>query len=137
MAFAEDDDVRDLDPAEVTRLVGLPPTSQHRKGDRYGPHQRAWRRSGWKVEVPERDEYDTEVVLVELLDIIESRADGLARACQVLGLQAGINVVIEMHPVQGPDGEELVTTPALSLSAATVRRLAKLDLWLDCDQYVY
>jgi len=42
-----------------------------------------------------------------------------------------------MYPVQGPNGEELVTAPALSLSAATVRRLAKLDLWLDCDQYVH
>jgi hypothetical protein len=130
--------VRDLDPAEVTRLVGLAPSSQHRKGDRYGPLQHAWRHSGWKVEVPERDEFDTDVVLVELLDIIEPHADGLARARRVLGLEAGINVVIQMHRVQDPDGgEDLLTTPALSLSAATVRRLARLDLWLDCDQYIF
>ncbi|MEU7876179.1 DUF4279 domain-containing protein [Dactylosporangium sp. NPDC049140] len=137
VAFAEDDDARDLDPAEVTRLVGLSPTRQHRTGDRYGTHGHLHRRGGWYVDVPERDEYDTEIVLVELLDIIEPNADGLARARQVLGLQAGINVVIKMIPVQGPDGEDLRTTPALSLAAATVRRLADLDLWLDCDQYVY
>ncbi len=40
VAFAEDDGARDLDFAEVTRLVGLSPTRQHRSGDRYGPHQR-------------------------------------------------------------------------------------------------
>jgi hypothetical protein len=95
------------------------------------------RHGGWYVEVQKRDEYDTEDVLAELLDIIEPHAEGLARARQVLELRAGVNVVIEMHSVRDPGGEILVTTPALSLSAATIRRMAKLDLWLDCDQYVY
>ena len=55
-----------------------------------------------------------------------------------LGLEAGVQVVIEMHRVQDPDGgEDLLITPALSISAATIHRLAKLDLWLDCDQYVF
>ncbi|MFF5235365.1 DUF4279 domain-containing protein [Dactylosporangium sp. NPDC000521] len=138
VTVAEGSGVRDLDPAEVTRLVGLVPTSQHRKGDPCGPFQGVWRHSGWEVEVPERDEFDTDVVLVELLDIIEPYADGLARARRVLGLDAAVHVVIEMYRVHDPDsGEDVLTTPALWLSAETIRRLAKLDLWIECDQYVF
>ncbi|MEV0810062.1 hypothetical protein [Micromonospora sp. NPDC050200] len=63
-------------------------------------------------------------------------ATPLHAACQRPQLRAGVNVVIEMHSVR--DAEEvLVTTPALSLPAETLRRLAALDLWLDVDQYVY
>lgn len=124
--------------ADDSQLPGrLRSHRQHRSGEPYGKLGNLRRRSGWYVDVPKRDEYSTEIVLVELLDIIEPHAAGLARARQVLGLVAGINVVIEMIPELGPDGEDLRTTPALSLAAATVRRLADLDLWLDCDQYVY
>ena len=120
-------------------MVGLIPTSQHRKGDPGGPSfHGVWRHSRWMVEVPERDEFDTDVVLVELLDIIAPHADGLARARRVLGLDAMIHVVIEMHRVHDPDsGKDVLTTPALWLSAATIRRLAQLDLELECDQYVF
>lgn len=137
VAFADDNAERDLDPTQVTQLVGLRPTRSHRRGDRYGPDQRVHRHAGWYVEVQRRHEYDTEVVLAELLDVIEPHAEGLARARQALGLVAGANVVVEMYTVRDPGGEVLVTTPALSLSAATIRRIAELDLWLDCDQYVY
>ncbi|WP_410809091.1 DUF4279 domain-containing protein [Micromonospora sp. 067-2] len=99
--------------------------------------QRVHRSSGWYVDVPRRDEYDTELLLGELLDLIEPHADGLARAQQVLELRAGINVVIEMHSERDGADDILVTTPALHLTADTIRRLAGLHLWLDCDQYIY
>ncbi len=104
-------------------------------GPALGPRVR--RSSGWYVDVPQRDEYDTELLVRELLDVIEPHAEELAHAKQVLGLRAGINVVIEMRSGRDRAGDILVTTPAFHLTAATMRRLASLDLWLDCDQYVY
>ncbi|WP_234581006.1 DUF4279 domain-containing protein [Micromonospora sp. MH99] len=135
VAAAGDSDGGDFDPAHVTRLVGLEPTRVHRRGEATG--QRVHRLSGWYVDVPRRPEYDTELLLIELLGLIEPHAEGLARARQALGLRAGVNVVIEMH--SGRDGADdiLVATPALHLTAETMRRLADLHLWLDCDQYVY
>ncbi|MFI5851796.1 DUF4279 domain-containing protein [Micromonospora chalcea] len=135
VAPAGDADGLDFDPAHVTRLVGLEPTRVHRHGEALGPRVR--RSSGWYVDVPQRDEYDTELLLSELLDVIEPHAEGLAHAQQVLGLRAGINVVIEMRSGRDKAGDILVTTPAFHLTAATMRRLAGLNLWLDCDQYVY
>ncbi|MFF5219394.1 DUF4279 domain-containing protein [Micromonospora sp. NPDC000442] len=135
VAPAQDADGLDFDPAHVTQLVGLEPTRVHRRGEAMG--QRIHRSSGWYVDVPQRDEYDTELLLTELLDVIEPHAEGLARARQMLALQAGVNVVIEMHSGQDGAGDVLVTTPALHLTVGTIRRLATLHLWLDCDQYVY
>jgi hypothetical protein len=131
----EDDDGLDLDPGQVTRLVGLEPTRIHRRGEAVG--QRVHRSSGWYVDVPQRDECDTELVLRDLLDVIEPHAEGLAHARQVLRLRAGVNVVVEMHSGRDGAGDILVTTPAFHLTAETMRRLAGLHLWLDCDQYVY
>jgi hypothetical protein len=136
LTFAETDEGCDVDPDEITRRAGLEPTRVHRAGEPIGPNGRRRRRNGWYVDVPERDEYDTEVLLCELLDVVEPHAAGIARACRELRLIAGINVVISMHSVRDEDGL-LVTTPALSLRADTLRRIADLGCWLDCDQYVY
>ncbi|WP_326550122.1 DUF4279 domain-containing protein [Micromonospora sp. NBC_01813] len=135
VAPVEDADGLDFDPAHVTRLVGLEPTRIHRRGEAVG--QRVHRSSGWYVDVPQREEYDTELVLRELLDVLDPHAEGLAYARQVLGLRAGVNVVIEMHSGRDGAGDILVTTPRIHLTAETMRRLADLCLWLDCDQYVY
>jgi hypothetical protein len=89
------------------------------------------------VEVPERDEFDTDVVLVELLDIIEPYADGLARARRVLGLDAAVHVVIEMYRVHDPDsGEDVLTTPRVGSVQRRSVGWRNSNLWLECDQYV-
>jgi translation initiation factor IF-1 len=112
------------------------PTRAHRRGD---PWRGSLRRkfSGWYLEVPSRDEYDTDSVVQELLDEVEPYAEALARAREALRLQVGVQVVIEMHSYRDEHGDIIVTTPALSLSAETLRRLADHHLWLDFDQYVY
>jgi hypothetical protein len=82
-----------------------------------------------------RPEHDTEVVIRELLDVVEPRAEGLARARQMFGLDAQIVVAVEMHG-HSDDGRGDVGTPALSLTAETLHRLAQLDVSLDIDQYI-
>jgi hypothetical protein len=67
-----------------------------------GSGHRTHRFSGWYLDVPQREVYETEILLEELLDMIEPHADGLAQVRRVLSW-----------------------------------RLVKLDLWLDCDQYLY
>jgi len=124
-----------FDPDEVTRLVGLVPTGAYRRGDPH-PHFAAGRRfSAWTYELPPAQTYVTEEAVSALLDVIEPFADGLARACTMLGLVAGVSVVIEMHGRRDGDGIQL-STAAVSYSAATVRRLARLGLSVAHDQYV-
>jgi phosphatidylserine synthase len=53
----------------------------------------------------------------------------------MLGLDAGVSVVIEMHG-RHDHGEIRLSTAAVIYSAATVQRLARLDLSVDHDQYV-
>ncbi|MBM2615910.1 DUF4279 domain-containing protein [Actinoplanes sp. LDG1-06] len=113
-----------FDPDEVTRLVGLRPTRAGQRG--------LWRFSDWKYELAEVMTYETEEVVTSLLDAIEPYAGGIAEACATLGMRAGINVVIEMHGDRNG-----LSTAAITYSAHTLKRLARLDVTVDHDQYVY
>ncbi|SDT70302.1 protein of unknown function [Actinoplanes derwentensis] len=82
--------------------------------------------------------YLTEEVVIQLLDAIEPHATGIAEARAALGLRAGINVVIEMSGERDTeDGGIHVSTAAITYTADTLKRLARLDIMIDHDQYVY
>lgn len=76
-----------------------------------------------------------------VLDAFEPGAITLAAAVEQMGLWVCIGLIISMHGSVGvdPDGSQAVhvTTPGLSLSAATLARIAALGAALDVDQYVY
>jgi hypothetical protein len=134
-----DDDLAQLefDPDEVTALVGLTPTTTWRRGDpaswRGGrPH----RFSGWKYELPEISTFDTEEVVIALLDVIEPHGEKIVSASHTWGMRAGVMVVIWMYGELNTDGEMVVSTPALGYTAPTVQRLARLGLAVHHDQYV-
>ena len=81
--------------------------------------------------------YDTEEVVIALLDAIEPHAAGIVDACGILGMRAGIMVVIEMSGDRDTlDGDIDVSTAAIRYSSRTLHRLARLDLSIDHDQYV-
>ncbi|WP_344615747.1 DUF4279 domain-containing protein [Dactylosporangium salmoneum] len=128
-----------FDPDEVTRLVGLQPTTTWRSG---GPHpvsgtSRPRRFSSWKYEQPEAHNYITEDIVVPLLDAIEPYTDGIHTACRTMGMRAGIMVVVTMHGDRDTvDGEPHVSTAAITYTSETLRRLVELDLSLAHDQYV-
>jgi hypothetical protein len=129
-----------FDPGEVTRLVGLQPTEAARRGDPYTrrPVPPRWPFSTWKYELVKVRTYDTEGVVTQLLDAIEPHATGIAEACTALGLRAGVDVVIEMSGSRDTsDGSITVTTAAITYTAATMKRLARLNLSIDHDQYIY
>jgi hypothetical protein len=122
-----------FDPDEITALVGLRPTEAWRRGDPSPwTAERPRRFSGWKYELPEVATFDTEAVVTGLLDAIEPYATGIARACDTLGMTAGVTVVIWMRADSVGD----LSTPSIGYRAETVQRLANLRLALDHDQYV-
>jgi len=123
-----------FDPDEVTALVGLTPTTAWRRGDPSARAGRPPRRlSCWNYELPEVSTFDTEKVLVALLDAIEPYAAGILGACSALRLRAGVTLVIWLHGARDADGDVFVSTPALSYRRQTVQRLARLHLAVDHD----
>ncbi|MEU8659266.1 DUF4279 domain-containing protein [Actinoplanes philippinensis] len=93
--------------------------------------------SNWTYELPEVRTYFTEEVVTRLLDEIEPHAGGIVEACTSLGLRAGINVVITMSGVRDAgDGDVTVSTAAVTYTSETLKRLARLNVSVDHDQYV-
>ncbi|MBB4767062.1 DUF4279 domain-containing protein [Amorphoplanes digitatis] len=125
-----------FEPDEVTRLAGLRPTATWRRGDPHPRFRTPRRFSGWHYELPARETHVTEHVLSDLLDAVEPYAEGLAAARDGLGLRAGIMILIEMQGDRDEDGDVSVSTASIAYSAATLHRLAALDLSLEHDQYV-
>lgn len=127
-----------FDPDDVTRLVGLQPTKAWRRGDPHPSRPFHRRFSTWAYELAEVRTYCTEEVVTQLLDAIEPHAAGIAEACATLGMRAGIDVVIEMSGDRDTeDGGIHVRTAAVTYTAETVQRLARLKVSVDHDQYIY
>jgi hypothetical protein len=61
----------------------------------------------------------------------------IAEACTTLGMRAGVMVVIEMSGDRDTDhGGLQVSTAAITYTAGTVRRPARLGLSVNHDQYL-
>jgi Domain of unknown function (DUF4279) len=127
-----------FDPGEVTRLIGLQPTKAWRSGETVVGTSRSRRFDSWAYELPEVHSYITEEVVVPLLEAIEPYAEGIARACDTLGMRAGIMVVVTMHGDRNTDDGGLhVSTAAIAYTSKTLKRLAQLGLSVEHDQYVF
>ncbi|WP_436535988.1 DUF4279 domain-containing protein [Actinoplanes sp. HUAS TT8] len=128
----------EFDPSDVTRLVGLQPTEAWRRGDLRPGRAGRQRFSNWEFGLASVRTYLTEDVVTALLDVIEPHRAGIADACGNLGMRAGVMVVIEMSGNRDTaDGSIDVSTAAITYAAETVKRLARLDLSVDHDQYAY
>jgi hypothetical protein len=127
-----------FDPDEVTRMVGLRPTTARRRGDDHPGRPEPYRFSSWQYELAPVRTYCTEDVVTRLLDAIEPHSAAVAEASAALGLRAGIQVVIKMSGDRDTeDGSVHVSTAAITYSAATVKRLARLNASVDHDQYIF
>ena len=96
----------DFDPNEVTRLVGLEPTSIRRKRDPV-PRHSSWQFSIGKVEGEVVDVYEMSRALVERLS---SHTQGIIRAMQELKLEAVLQVVLRIST------DDSVSTPAIGFT---------------------
>ena len=63
----------DLDPEEITRILGLSPTSSHRRGDRMRPDGAPFQTGAWGYQVASDDAPEAaDLVLGRLLDRLPS-----------------------------------------------------------------
>ncbi|MEV5966206.1 DUF4279 domain-containing protein [Kribbella sp. NPDC051952] len=129
----------DFDPESLTSLLGIIPSKVMRRGDvlRSG---RVRDVTVWWWETPERVEWDSEALVLEVLDAFEPVAEQLAEAVRRWGLTLVIGLVTSMYGViQADSDNEIgldVATPALAFSAETLRRLGRLGASIDVDLYV-
>ena len=133
------DVAEDFDPDTLTSLLGITPTKVWRQGDvlRSGRRRAA---TVWWWETRERVEWDSEALVLEVLEVFEPVAEQLAEARRRWGLTMQVGLVISMYGMiqTDPDNEigVDVSTPALAFAMETLRRLVRLGASLDVDQYL-
>jgi hypothetical protein len=121
----------DLDPDEITRILGLPPTHRHRRGDRHGPKSRPARMGFWGygVDSAELDEAvgdprePADLVLGRLLDRLPSDPSLWAGLVQQYQMRIFFCISFEGY------------NKGFGLSARNLRRAAALGVPLDFDLY--
>jgi hypothetical protein len=65
----------DLDPAQITALLGVPPTLAHRRGDAFGGGRGVRRAGLWSLSVPKSREWELADAVSTLLDQLPSERD--------------------------------------------------------------
>ena len=110
-------------PEDVTAAVGLAPTKTWRLGDQI--QQTALRRKhdGWLFGIPQRETYDMEAMLCELLTAIEPYHESLNDAISRFHLQKVISFGVYIND----------QTPTCYFTDETLRRIARLGVSLDID----
>jgi Domain of unknown function (DUF4279) len=110
-------------PEDVTKLVQLTPTRTWRLGDPVQRTQLKRKHDGWVFGLPQRETYEMDGLLRELLDAIEPHKEGIAEAAKRFGLEKETSLGVYVR------GE----TPASWFAADTVHRISTLDASLDID----
>lgn len=125
----------DFDPDEITRRLGLSPSFIARRGEPRKPTGRINEVSTWVWETPERDERDSEVLVLDVLDALEPVATELAAIRAAYDTNLVVGLVI--HMFEQPDSVgRWFPSPALGFDASTISRVAVLGCHLDVDLYV-
>ncbi|MCU1356071.1 MAG: hypothetical protein JWM89_1489 [Acidimicrobiales bacterium] len=120
-----------LDLSFVGERTGLATEFLMMAGDpRVTPNGRVWPnpapRSIWQYQVPNRETFDLQGVVVEVLGSLEAVRDEFLSIIDEFSLDAWLSVHAHL------DGE----TPDGTLTAVVMNRLAALELDLDLDLYV-
>lgn len=106
------------DPERVTQILGVAPTSVHKKGD-LSPRMRTPAPWGvWHLSV---EDDAVEPAAKRLLEILAGKRDGIAEVVREMGATAAVRIWWE--PEEGHGG--------YTLSSATVRALADLGERVD------
>ena len=114
----------ELDPDQITRLLGLSPTHSHRRGDRLRPDGPPFRTGAWLYKVDSDVAPDApELALRHLLDRLPSD--------RVLWTQLGQRYDIRISFRIGFGG----WNKGFALSARNIQRVAALGVCLDFDLY--
>jgi len=116
----------DFDPEEVTRRVGLEPTSIKRKGEPKTRRHSFWKISSGRVEGDIIDVYEISSALVALL---APRAAEIASTRQELALEAVLEIVLWITT------DESKSTPAIGFDREVISFLHAVGATIDVDTY--
>lgn len=115
-----------FDPEEVTRLVGVEPTSVAFKGSPRTRKHTVWRFSSGKVESDLVDVYEMTSSLVAKL---APHVDKINLAQERFALESSLSVVLTITT------DDSKSTPAIGLERSVVAFLAQVGAWVDVDTY--
>ena len=114
----------ELDPNQITQLLGLSPTRSHRRGDRLSPDGRSFGTGAWLYQVDSDVAPDApELALGHLLDRLPSD--------RALWTELGQRYDIRISFCIGFEG----WNKGFTLSARNIQRTAALGVRLDFDLY--
>ncbi|MEL7151200.1 MAG: DUF4279 domain-containing protein [Pseudomonadota bacterium] len=117
----------DLDPDELTRLLGCQPTKSERKGEeivgKVTGNNRTARSGGWRLRAERREPGDFDAQISEILDQLTNDRS----IWQNLTSRFQADVFCGLFMEEGNEG--------ISLSNETLRRLAERGLTIDFDIY--
>lgn len=115
----------DFDPDEVSRLVGIEPTSTRHKGEPRPKHS-SWKVSSGKVENDIIDVYEMSSTLVSRL---QPYAEKIATVKQHMKLEAVLAVVLRITT------DDSISTPAIGFESEVISFLNAVGASIDVDTY--
>jgi hypothetical protein len=115
----------DLDPAEVSALLGCTPTSSHRRGDRRGPRSPLYKRGAWLLEVRGTAPEGPEELVAKLLGQLPSDEGVWLK----MGERYEVQLRLGIHMTGWNRG--------FDLSAALVGKVVRLHAKMGFDIYAY
>ncbi|MFK7944453.1 MAG: DUF4279 domain-containing protein [Paracoccaceae bacterium] len=117
----------DLDPDELTKLIGCPPTKSEQKGEeivgRVTGQKRIARSGGWRLSAERREPGDIDAQISEILDQLTNDTD----VWQNLTARFRADIFCGLFMAEGNEG--------ISLSHVTLEKLAARGLAIDFDIY--
>lgn len=125
--FALDGD--DFDPDEVTKFIGIEPTSIMRKGSKAGgklPKKNSWVVSTENVVNEYIDVFD---MASEIISILKPKKDQIIRAIEQFKVTPRLEVVLWFSVNQEH------STPAIGFEPETVAFLGEIGAFIDIDTY--
>lgn len=115
----------DLDPDEVSELLGRSPTSSHRRGERRGPRSPLYKRGGWFLELRGTAPEEPEELAAKLLGQLPSDEGVWQKLSQLYEVQ----LRLAFHMTGWNRG--------FDLSAGLVAMIARLHASVSVDIYSY
>lgn len=118
-----------LDPDEITRLLGKPPSGADRKGDIVGPRKnRVAQRNSWRLEASDREPGDLDSQVVEILGGLTDDLSIWRRATQSCSADLFCGAFL------ASSNEEFYISPATLLKLGERGIQLSLDVYADVEE---
>ena len=118
-------DADDFDLNEVTKFLGIQPTSTMKKGNPI-PKNTSWVYSSGKVIQDYIDVYD---IASNLISTLEPKTDLIIKTIDHFNLKPRLEVVLWFTC------NEDISTPAIGFDEKTIKFLCKIGAYIDVDTY--